>query len=374
MYSEEDTRLHGDDALAMLAPKINSNTAKIGSLPELTTDDGDNLVEAINEVDAHADTAQADATSALNKIGNLANLPTADKSALVNAIIEIASDIATKQNALTFDTTPTEGSTNPVTSGGVKAANAALKADLSAVMIKNTATGNPAELVGIANVSEPFESLTVAINAVQSGSGDPSPDNVRPISGWTGVTVSAGAVNGTADATVAVDWTDEAGTVYGCNINLVSGLMTVTQAMRTFVGVEPWNAYVSQNGFSLVISDMKSGRALSGIANWLKTLPNITEFGIMFGADNTSLYCTHITDSIDSVTDKDTWRSYLAEHPLTVVYPLAEPLTYQLTAPDISALAKRFIWADTGDVTVQYYADTKTYIDNAIAAAVAALS
>ena len=31
--------------------------------------------------------------------------------------------LAAKQDALTFDTTPTEGSTNPVTSGGVKAAS-----------------------------------------------------------------------------------------------------------------------------------------------------------------------------------------------------------------------------------------------------------
>ena len=34
----------------------------------------------------------------------------------------LADALAAKQDALTFDTTPTEGSTNPVTSGGVKAA------------------------------------------------------------------------------------------------------------------------------------------------------------------------------------------------------------------------------------------------------------
>ena len=35
---------------------------------------------------------------------------------------ELATQLAAKQNALTFDTTPTEGSTNPVTSDGIKAA------------------------------------------------------------------------------------------------------------------------------------------------------------------------------------------------------------------------------------------------------------
>lgn len=37
-------------------------------------------------------------------------------------ILDLENAIAAKQDALTFDTTPTEGSTNPVTSGGVKTA------------------------------------------------------------------------------------------------------------------------------------------------------------------------------------------------------------------------------------------------------------
>lgn len=38
-------------------------------------------------------------------------------------------------------------------------------------------------------------SLSVAINSVQSGSGDPSPENVRPIQGWTGATVHRAGKN-----------------------------------------------------------------------------------------------------------------------------------------------------------------------------------
>lgn len=41
----------------------------------------------------------------------------------------------------------------------------------------------------------PVKSLTVDIIPVQSGSGDPSPSNVRPISGWTGANVSVFDVN-----------------------------------------------------------------------------------------------------------------------------------------------------------------------------------
>ena len=38
--------------------------------------------------------------------------------------------------------------------------------------------------------NKPLKSLKCAINPVQSGSGDPSPSNVRPISGWTGANVT----------------------------------------------------------------------------------------------------------------------------------------------------------------------------------------
>lgn len=42
----------------------------------------------------------------------------------------------------------------------------------------------------IAKAVKPIKSLVVDIEPVQSGSGDPSPDNVRPITGWTGCNIS----------------------------------------------------------------------------------------------------------------------------------------------------------------------------------------
>ena len=60
--------------------------------------------------------------------------------------------------------------------------------------------GNPVLCKAIGNVSgsiasfpdgdgTPLRSLMVNIEPVQSGSGDPSPENVRPISGWTGANI-----------------------------------------------------------------------------------------------------------------------------------------------------------------------------------------
>lgn len=52
----------------------------------------------------------------------------------------VESALAQKQNALTFDSTPTTGSTNPVTSGGVKSALDSAGADKVAVMASATLT------------------------------------------------------------------------------------------------------------------------------------------------------------------------------------------------------------------------------------------
>ena len=44
-------------------------------------------------------------------------------------------------------------------------------------------------------ISAPLASLLVDINPVQSGSGEPSPTNIRPITGWTGANANVTGVN-----------------------------------------------------------------------------------------------------------------------------------------------------------------------------------
>lgn len=52
-------------------------------------------------------------------------------------------------------------------------------------------------------------------------------------------------------------------------------------------------------------------------------------------------------------------RAYLAETPLQIVYPLAEPITIPLTyIPELTTLpGVNNIWSDAGDVSVTYKAD-----------------
>lgn len=84
--------------------------------------------------------------------------------------------------------TPAEGddSTQVATTAFVKSAAAAASYDL---LVTDTAQGAIATFPdGADNV--PVKSLIAQITPVQAGSGDPAPDNIRPISGWTGANIT----------------------------------------------------------------------------------------------------------------------------------------------------------------------------------------
>lgn len=59
--------------------------------------------------------------------------------------------------------------------------------------IEATATGNP--LTFVTDLARPLKSLLIPFSPRQEGSGDPSPENIRPILPWDGLTVFGGGVN-----------------------------------------------------------------------------------------------------------------------------------------------------------------------------------
>ena len=97
--------------------------------------------------------------------------------------------LATKQDVLTFDDAPTSGSDNPVKSGGIydaiQAGGAAALAAFATDSVSGDVVSFPDGADGI-----PVKSFVGSIIPAQSGSGDPAPDNVRPISGWTGANIT----------------------------------------------------------------------------------------------------------------------------------------------------------------------------------------
>lgn len=188
----------------------------------------------------------------------------------------------------------------------------------------------------------PVKDLTVAIEPVQSGSGDPSPSNVRPISGWTGANVT---VN---DEVLSINWETEAGTVYGGTLDVTTGVLTVDTTRYKFTGSE---AYTQLSG-SVAI---KTGLVLKSTGDGY-----CTDFEFN-GTGSTNFIYLKTTLTAEDL------KTYMGNHDVYAVVVLAQAQTYQLTAHEVSTiLGQNNIFADTGNVTVQYRADTKLYIDKVL--------
>lgn len=93
--------------------------------------------------------------------------------------------LAGKQNTLTFDSTPTAQSTNPVTSGGIKSYIDEQGA--------KTVSGNPITITDAEGMNA--DHVVATITPTQTGSGTPSPSNVRPFTGFSSVDVTRNSKN-----------------------------------------------------------------------------------------------------------------------------------------------------------------------------------
>ena len=318
----------------------------------------------------------------------------------------------------------------------------------------------------------PFADFNVGIVAVQSGTGDPSPENERPISGWTGaniyvnnknfvniadstisaagyvlynvainvpkgdfvlsfnfsgttgssasirfdnengnaiyttsktITIGKNAINVTLDTKASyikiysqsigtysnfqiekgsqatdyvaqsqiitnIDWEDEAGTVYGGYIKPLTGELVVTHAKciipdNLHFNQATWanNQYYSQEYIfndetymPKAVLPIDNGHAISLTTS--KGNYNIpynsldTGYGISITTDGRIGFSENMIDYIVGTE---------------IVYPLATPVTYQLTPTEIrSLLGLNEVWADCGPVDVRYFVQsTQPMID-----------
>ena len=217
-----------------------------------------------------------------------------------------------------------------------------------------TATGNPATFT--TNLARALTKFEIPLLPVQSGSGDPSPDNVRPISGWPGVTVTA---NG---QTALVVWESVAGVVYGGTVDLVTGVMTVTHFCID--GSKPdlivtrdslsSTAVVGQIGFSgnnfptaysnsSFISNRFSVNIASGIPGRI-----VYNGGVLW-------FVMPRSDFGDD-TGMTAIKQWLADHPTIWIYKMTTSQTVQLTPVEIkSVVGQNSIATNTaGTNTIKY--------------------
>lgn len=156
-----------------------------------------------------------------------------------------------------------------------------------------------------------------------------------------------------------VTWLTEAGEIFGGTIKIVSGVLTVTHGIVVYNGSEAdWDNYNAQNGFYRALPEMSSGNWQSGLCDKFKVGTGDTSIQcIRLGASNSYIYFNHIKDSIADISSLATWKTWLASNNVTVVYPLATPQTYQLSATEVLALlGNNNVISDTGNTEVTYKA------------------
>ena len=204
----------------------------------------------------------------------------------------------------------------------------------------------------------PLKSHEVDITAIQSGSGIPSPDNVRPISGYSAINISQ---SGADTSTPTVHTITIGSTVYGGEYDARTGLFTVTHILFTVTNVDSVGTQGGRYFFrkGIPASSYSISMTPTNLDNYMSETyyPALdhSALGTFFVTSaGASLHLTPTDQTLDTVAKMNT---YLADNPAVCLIPLAESLRQTIQLPPCqidTLLGENNIWADTGDTTLQY--------------------
>ena len=197
-------------------------------------------------------------------------------------------------------------------------------------------------------------SLKATIEATQQGSGDPSPDNVRPIVGVSEVNITQ-QVTDTPERIYTINL---GGTYYGGVLDVTNGVLTVTKIGKLIKDLNL--SYSSSNSY---FYDTTSDKAY-GVSNIISevlqntdvSVGNMPNYSIKGGGINRVIYIK-ATDYTDVANLKNAIGDY------KVMYDLAEESQFdiQLTPTQVDlAIRQNTIFADTGNLEAIYKTYTPT--------------
>ena len=249
-------------------------------------------------------------------------------------------------------------------------------------------TGNPVTCYPVANY--PL-GVKVAWEPRQEGEGEPSPENVRPITGLDEVTVTLS--DGVSDGTTATLALPE--TIYGGTVDAVTGAGSEEVHGVQFNGTEAWiqtaagsvgllyfeHAFpdsadlLPSSGGSIALARQSQKISHFKIGNPYSE--NVDDAGWVYSTASSKAASARIRASrFENVED---WKSYLAAQyaagtPVTIAYKLATPTSFQATGNQAfpAPPGTNTIYTDADSVTVTGRADPVQTI-NALNDRIAAL-
>ena len=225
----------------------------------------------------------------------------------------------------------------------------------------NELSGLPADIATFTDGSNlPMPSLKVGIEPIQSGSGDPSPSNVRPISGWTeaNLTVADDVDNPTVTHTTTIPFLDSQGNpveVFGGECDVVNGgeqpstylkwTLTPTVSQIASVGINDCLISIPDNkmpiDWNVNVNNCMCDKLK--VSNYSAQHDNHVHF------PNSSIIALYLEDEVG--TTKQEWVDYLAQAQITVCYKVATPSTFYTQPTSIKSIeGVNNVWADTGEI------------------------
>ena len=221
--------------------------------------------------------------------------------------------------------------------------------------LEATASGNP---IVVNAVDVACKELVVTIEPIQEGSGDPSPENIRPISGRTGTSVSTRNEDNTETASATISFGT---TVYGGQVDFKTGRVRVTHEIYD-MGDILWNYYPAKQYFYSAFAGYGALKPASGvlpnlISSCYKTVNTSNDTNIMDGKDSAISY--YVPSNAFQVVVKDTRytdASALATalSGQTVCFDLATPTELTLTPAELQLLKGYNYITGDGDMEIIY--------------------
>ena len=199
--------------------------------------------------------------------------------------------------------------------------------------------------------------LTAELEPIQSGTGDPSPENIRPISGHTGADVYVkSAYDASATPTTTITFPQAAGTVYGGTLTVNedgTGVLTVLKAYALLNNPDGWATSSGTQDFSYdyaVPSRKYYSNSFTGLL--CSAYPASTSF---------TAYCRWTSSTSrhfgikDSTKTLDDIKAMASANQIAICYDI-DPVEYSMTASQINTLqGTNVVWVDDSDeITVEF--------------------
>ena len=154
-------------------------------------------------------------------------------------------------------------------------------------------------------------------------------------------------------------------TIYGGTADVVGGNGVKDYGYILLNGTESWSEYPQQNGFSVNLTDSVAD-STDMLCNLFPIVSTVANFGLRL--TQSQLRFCHITDNISGVTDLATWKTWLSNNNVQVVYPLATATAFSFTETNIPTLSGvNNIYADCGNLqSLEYFNAGADDIDSLI--------